>query len=930
MMRKGTILFLILALILSCFPVVSSAAGASDVMSNFSILPASCSVDSDSLVTRRDFAYTITNILINEEVDPRDTEFVDVSAEDEDSGYIYYATVNGFLPSEGNLFLPNDPISFHDFNAAVIKLLSYETIANVNGGGEEGNLKTVNALRLYRDVEVKTYDTVTVKQFRQMIYNLLTADIAAYNYTYDAYGNVNMENTGDKKTILSQYFGVSRYYGSIVEVNHQSQMAKVNITKNVSETNPELLTVGTNYDFATNGKIDLNFYRNIPVEIWTDRNGMMIYIAPQKNVEVFYDVIYSVNNDTNADNAYALHLVDEIELNRDEKEYKIAEGATVSYNGELTRTPVKLAGKYAKIVLINNKVTFIETWNLEEAGMVTEVNNSYISYLKGESVGRVKRIGEYDDIMVIIGGRSTDRTQIKPGSLFYYYQSDDLLVVVVSEKTVVGNFSSLADDEIEIGNRFYPITDNDGDGAAEIYASENGEDYTQDNLERFYDNEVICYVDIFDNIRYIARSGDLQAKNEFTAYIIGSFQKGFDDIKIKVQKIYPEVAEETIILPTDIIGSSKIVEHAQRVFSTKESIAAAALHWEDIIIDPFDIHRMNAADGLYKFTINADGEITRIADPDFYLFYGEEHEVSYLDTATKEELVAVIPRLPAKDVPLDHFVGDFRGVYFPISHTGGIGALNSTFSRFNIHNERFIVLSNKGGKMHVEEVSYDTLLAHGPFTDQNGMRVNVAMFAEPGTSHPQFWFLYGNTDKIYRHQGDEDSVIDSVTEKYNAEDDERYYEVILDNGDTKWTLDSIAIKPEWIPESYDETVSGPFPATLEEGMRVYYMSGALFCDNGIYITSVEAVAESEVMEDWYEQLGYDLNKGVVKKITSYRMFLENGGAYHLGTNCRIVGIKIKNGKIEQVNLSAADIAAGTTVYYGGLTNINYIAVEYVD
>ena len=933
MMKKSFSLLLVLAMILSSFGLVASAAsGASQVISDFNIMPQSCSADSDNLVTRREFAYTIANILGSGEAEPRETQFVDVTIDEADSGYIYYATINGFLLPEGNMFCPNDPISLYDFNDAVIKLLAYETIAQANGGGVDGAIKTVRDLKIYNNVTINNYETVTVKQYRQLIYNLMTADITEFNYSYDKDGNINLSRTGATKTILSQYFGISRYYGSIVDVNNLKPSARFKVTKNVSEANPEILAVNQEYDFLSNGKVDMNFYKNIPVEIWIDSDGVIVYIAPQQNVEVFYDVIYSVNNDTNPDNAYALNLVESIELNRDEKEYKIDTNASVSYNGAITRTPVKLAGKYAKIVLINNKITFIETWNLQEGGMVREVNNSYISFFKGEAEGRVKKIGEYENIMVIIDGRSTDRTQIKPGSLFYYYQTDDQLVVVVSEKTISGNLDSMSADEMEIGRHFYPTNGN-------IYVSEDGgESYTTNSFDGVFGNQVLCYVDIFGDIRYMRALDELNKSNEFTAYIIGSSQKGFDDIKIKVQKIYPDVEEAIITLPTDL-PASKIIDNPATtindiatVFSSAANIAANAMKWSE---------KMNATDKLYKFIVDDEGVITQISEPDYYLLFGEAHEVETLDTTGTSPVPTFIPVpcLPAINIPLDHFTGDYRAIYLPDTKTNGIttgiGSSLASTQLFYIRNERFIILTNIDGKLGVMEKSYNDLLAHGTFNmSDESLKVNIAMFAKPEDSTPAFWFLYGNTDKIHRHQGDNDATIDSITLKYDAEKDKNYYEVILDGGDMEWELDSIAIDPTWTV-THHRPAGESAPDKLEVGMKVEYMDGALFCNNEMYITGVEeypksATGSDMTIDEWYQNIMPDMLKGTLKKITDYRLFLDNGAAYHVGNNCNIVGIKFKNGNVEYVDLTEADLEAGSTIYYNRNINVNAIYVEIVD
>ncbi len=947
MMKRSLSLLLVLILALTSFSLVASAAsGASQVISQFNIMPQSCSADSENLVTRRDFAYTIANILGSGEAAPRATDFIDIGEDIEDSGYIYYATVNGFLATTGNMFCPDDPISLHDFNDAVIKLLAYETIAEANGGGKDGALKTVRDLKIYNGVTIKDYETVTVKQYRQLVYNLMTADITDFSYSYDQDGNINLYRTGTTKTLLSQYFGISRYYGSITEVNNQKPSAKFRVTKNVSEANPEMLVVGSDYYFLSNGTVDLNFYQNIPIEIWTNKDGVIVYIAPQPNVEVFYDVIYSVNNDTNPNNAYALNLVDEIEFNRDTREYKIDSSATVSYNGAITGIPVKLAGKYAKIVLINNKVTFIETWNLQEGGMVLEINNSYISYIKGEAEDKLKRIGEYDDIMVIIEGRSTDRNQIKPGSLFSYYQTDNLLVIVVSEKTLVGNFDSMSTGEIEIGRHFYPTSGN-------IYVSEDGENYHENDFDSVFDTQVTCYVDIFGNIRYMKSNGYLNEANVFTAYILGSSQKGFEDIKIKVQKIYPTLEEVIITKPSDLADSKYVAYDDTTASSLRDTFRSAqSIQQAALTTRQQDIER--AADFLYKFTVDEDGVITQISEPDFFLLFGEEHYIPFTPEATDAVPAPTptnvpIPRTPVKDAMLDHFCGDERAIYFPYttdSESGYINGYNrnatdvaSNWTYFWIRDEKFVVLTTIDGELGVVQRSHGDMVGLGTYTLSQGSSdgiVRIAMLAEPGASQPQCWFLYGATDKM---RGDtsrgKTAMIDSVTQRYDLEEDRKYYEVVLDNGDMVWKLDTDAIDHETWDVVHQRGENEDPPEKLEAGMRVTYTGRAEFTRNGSYITGVEEFMQSTsgsdlTMDDWLATQGSGLLQGTVKKVTGQRLYLDNGAAYHISDKGDLIGLKFKNGKVEEVDISTTDISAGSTVYYGSTFGVGNIYVEVTD
>lgn len=934
MMKRSAILLLVLTLLFSSFSVASAATGAEQVVNNFNILPATCSADSDKLVTRSEFAYTIANILGSGKMDPMDTAYGDVTADLEDSGYIHYATVNGFLLPTGSNFCPSDPISFHDFNEAVVRLLAYETIATANGGGKAGNLKTVMDLKMYTGVEKNDYETVTVKQYRKLIYNLLTTKVSDFTYTYDSEGKITLRKSNTSKTILSQYFGISRYYGSITEVNNVKQSAKVRITKNVSENNPTILGVGEDYYFLSDGTVDLNFYLNIPVELWADKDGNLIYIAPQDNVQVFYDVIYSVNNDTDKDHAYAISLVEKIEFLSDDTTYKIAPGAQVCYNGNVVGYPVKLAEKYAKIVVIDNQVTYVETWDLVEGGIVSELNNGYLGYMKGEAEGRVQKLAEYENIMVVIEGRSTDRNQIKLGSLFWYYQTDDQLVIVVSEKSIVGTLDSISGDEIEIGRQFYPISDIDNDlqQTGDIYCSVDGEYYFLNDYKNLFDKTVTAYIDIFGNVKYVKADDRISNSNEFTAYVMGSSQKGFDDRQMKLMKIHPVLEEITVTLPT---GFNKYIDNPA---TTSYGIAQlqtnlnAPLSWAD---------KMNAYEKLFKFTINDDGVITSISEPDYYLLFGEAHDVETLDTTGTSPVPTFIPVpcLPAINIPLDHFTGDYRAIYMPTTSTNGvttgIGSSLMETQLFYIRDERFLVLHNLDGKVGVKEMSYNDLLAHGTFNMSDAsLKVNIAMVAGPTSSSPDFWFLYGNTDKIHIHQGDDDAVIDSITLKYDEEADKNYYEVVLDNGELEWELDTLAIDPSWSVTHY-RPAGQPAPDKLEVGMKVEYMDGALFCANEMYITGVEEYPKSAdgsdmTMQEWYENIMPGYLRGTVKKITDARLYMENGGAYAIGSNCSISGVKFVNGKVVYESLSEADVMAGSTIYYNRTTCVNSIFVELVD
>ncbi|MBQ7951304.1 MAG: hypothetical protein IJ278_06250 [Clostridia bacterium] len=946
MIKKSTTLFLILTLILSSFSIVSAGFGTNQVVSELNIMPESCKSDTDNLVTRRDFAFTISNILGGTTMDPRATEYVDIGEDVADSGYIDYATKNGFLVPNGTLFMPDEPISFHDYNEAVVRLLAYEEIAAKNGGGTAGNLKTVMELGLYEGVQLTNYDTVTVRQYRKLIYKLLTARINNFVYTYEPDGGMTASKVHSTRTILSEYFGISRYYGTIVEVNNTKPSAKVKIELNACESNPVMLEEDLIHSFLSNGKIDMNFYKNIPVEIWVNRDGVMLYVAPQPTVEVFYDVIQSVNNDDNEKNAYAINLVDKVELKNRDRLYDVSNSCVLNYNGEATKYPVKLASKFAKVVVISDKVTYIETWDLQEGGLVTEINNSFIAFTKGEGSGRIKNVGEYNDIVVVVEGRSTDRDHIKPNSMCWYYQTDEDLIVVCSEKAVVGTFDSYSAEELEIGRSYYPIK-------GPVYYSENGIDYYPTIPENLTGAQVICYIDIFGNVKYVKPDSRLKKINEFTGYVMGHYQESaFDDVTIKIQQIYPEIGQIIVSMPQEF-SENKFVDNEQVDFWTKatlidafkpENLAGTALNWAS---------RDDAYKKLFKFTINDNNVITRIAEPDYYLIAGNNHQVQKLpddgslDTYESWE----VPAVPAVNLGNEFFTGDFRGVYSTI--TVGTDTTNNKIllnvggdrwgQQFYIGDDRFFVLHNLGGTMGVKEVSYSDMQATGSQTGSAlGSPEKMALFAKPGADHADFWFIYGDTSQIYAYNSNSSGEITYITTKYDAETDETYHEVILDDGELILRLDTLSpCEVTYYNEKGALVTAVAGTKDLEVGMILSYHSGAKYADNGIIITSARQItmdgdAGNISIEEWL-QSNTDtagMYKAEIKKVGDYRLYVVGAdgeeGAYWLGDKFSITGLKRENGKLKTVSLREDEVPSGAIGYFNSVVRVQTLYIELTD
>ena len=115
--------------------------------------------------------------------------------------------------------------------------------------------------------------------------------------------------------------------------------------------------------------------------MWVNKDKQIIYIAPLENVEIKYACIASVNGDTNKNNTYSINYIDRLTLFNDNTKYNVSNEATLKYNGEMTNVSVKLIDNYAKIVMQNDAIIFIESWDLKEGGIIEKITDDEITYI---------------------------------------------------------------------------------------------------------------------------------------------------------------------------------------------------------------------------------------------------------------------------------------------------------------------------------------------------------------------------------------------------------------------------------------------------------------------------------------------------------------------------------------------------------------------
>lgn len=666
--------------------------------------------DELTYVTKGDLAYTISKILGSGELKSK-------------SDYINFANNHGYLLSDEKN--AEDIIDLHMFNEACVRMIGHEPIARSYGGGDNGNFKAVFDAKIYKGVDISTYDKVSVSQFKQLIYNLLTVETSEYGYSYSSGGD-ECRYSGEKKNILTAVMKLSAY--KCVIKNTSNDGCSVEILDNIYKHNSVILPIGTKRNFNPGGCVDLHKFEYAPVEIWVDENDKIVYIQPLKNVEIFYDVIYSVNND-DGENKYAIDYISKIEFLRDKKSHNVSSECVFVYNEKETIKPTVFVNKFAKIIKVDNEITFIETWDLQDGGLITGVTNDSITYQKGQYKAKLTEISSYDKLVVIIDAISTDRTQIKANSVFSCYKNKntDTLVIVVSEKMVAGTFETIGDGEIGIDGINYNRDSN-------IYFSDDGKTYRKNEYRGMFDNLVAVYIDYSDKVKYVkVLETNTSKTNTVLAYTMGIKNGAFDEIIVYLYTVEP--------------GIQKIECKLHEKVQYEDGLSASSL---------IPITKTNAHEAILKFEINEKNEIKKVSLPEYWYIYGKTDTLQ--ETATNFSF----PLFENTAEPTVYIAVN------PSTNPTG-GAHLKTY----LYDAQYVVICEEGGQLVPKQATWSELLC------KTSTDVKMTLYAKEDESTPRLAVIYGNTENIAHYTKVENAIITQLNLAYDEESDEFCYNAVF-------------------------------------------------------------------------------------------------------------------------------------------------------
>lgn len=575
----------ILIAVIMLFASLSVSAGVVEDLKSLSVLPENVyfGEDSEDLITREEFAYITAKIMSGLDYEAKDTVFADVKADNPYSGYIdYLKNINIVSGTDGAAFNPKGYIEVSAANKMLVSVLGYGARAESNSGYPVGYDTIATELRLYKNVatngkHLTRYNAAT------LVHNALMTE--------------TMDDFGDKSgMLLSSYLKISAYDGEIIDADTFTRTATFKVNNTKFAASGKYLAEGETCDLVSINTVNVADYERVPATVWVNEEDLIVNIIPQKNVEVKYGYVYSVNGDKRETSSYLPSNIDEIFFTNEEDEYTTSNDLIVKYNGNYTESPVKICKKFIKAVIIADEIKYIESWDIKHGGLIESIGANDIVYTNGTITGcKFVNTVSQKKIKVFINNKSSDLADLKPESVFDYYEKDDELVIVASEKHFDDVFYTYAAGEYaEIGNTICEI---DGD----IFTSKaKGTFIKNTDIQSLLSREVRAYISPAGYIKYIVLSDGETSSEEFYGIVTGINENRFKEIlELEMYKIVGDTVTEEVYSVSDNVRYLDI----GGLDEIKSSIASK-----------------HTGASLYVFKLNGNGKIINVKTPTY--FYG--------------------------------------------------------------------------------------------------------------------------------------------------------------------------------------------------------------------------------------------------------------------------------------------------------------------
>lgn len=808
--------------------------------------------DMTEALTREELAWMASSMLPGGQEEATDTRFLDVKADNIYSGAIAYLdSINIIHGVDQTRFDPKGSVSTDMFYKVLFEIIGYGDFAQMGGGYPEGYLSLARSFRSMREYTASGM-ILTRADAVELVHNVIFEEFGGLVYYYQDGELKTQTDSGDRFSILGKHLGISMYSGIAEDIDDEKQRLTLSSVSNEADTNAVIMSEGSTKTFKLSCDSPYK-YEKAPVVVFADLNDNIVHIDIADNAEIKYGYIYSVNDNVNKNSHYSISGVNTLTLLDDEEEYKVSGGALMRYNNEMSNAPARMVGNFARLILTDGKISFIELWNLSEGGLIAEVQPNYISYQCGNSKRKINDLDNYNYRYVFADNEPASEKVLAAGMVFDWYEKDDYIVFVASSKHVTDELLSVNDDFVEIGNSLY-IADT-------VYYSGNGVDYKANDYSDAVRSIVTAYIGPDGYVRYIKTDESTSVLKTFHGAVYGGDSNSFSGT-----------------------GYLKVL-HLDAGLEKKEyTIDKKTVFGDGLSLDTISENCSNTdlSDDVYVFDVTASGTVKKISKPLPVIGYVEGGRSRAQISKGKNEQVPAVSNPPYVTVAGKRF----------------------HFSESTL----MLALYELNGEIEAGPVTYLTSMA-----ERYDLSLILDFYGtEELIDEPVLIVVTGTLDRL----GSKLKTGFVTGERSNVLD--QYGNV----GQKIKVLTSTAETESFVTPEYAKTIN--------DFSVINYASDCKFGASELYVIE-EVVDLSADYADWNigdytASTAKGLYRGIVERLGSYTLWLDDGTAFTLGNSGKIIALSLDetDPKERFTMISKDEIYPGDEIvflYSGSLVNV---------
>ncbi|WFD10518.1 S-layer homology domain-containing protein [Tepidibacter hydrothermalis] len=428
----------------------------------------------EKTITRAEFAAVIVRSLgldASAKSSMGTTGFNDVPSNHWASGYINIASglkvING--KAEG-VFDPEAPVKYEEAVTMIVRALGYEPAAKAKGGYPNGYLVIAGQEDISDDVK----GTIGASAPRGIVAQLMDNSLEVPMMVQVGYGDdakfVQSGTDGtDEETLLADKLDTEKVEEKVIDIPRTDSSLDDNEIrlddKGVIEV-PE----GFNFEGVYNAKI----------KAFINDDDELVSYEVDEDTDIFFDAVEYTSGDE-----------EPVKLVAKDKEYEFDKDATIYENGKKVKeADLNAKYSYAKAVVVDNKITSLEAYDLDNMIVVEKVEKTHVLGYEDDV--------NFDDYYVIKDGKSIELSDLEEGDIVFYNTSAEYAEVF--NKTVKGKIDKVFGAGFRLNDEDYDIASDS------MYVDEDElETIDSDILDEMKeaDKEVTVYLDRQDEVRLV-------------------------------------------------------------------------------------------------------------------------------------------------------------------------------------------------------------------------------------------------------------------------------------------------------------------------------------------------------------------------------------------------------------------------------------------